>query len=319
MEQAHTHGHAHDHLSHGGGPIRVVLVSSLGLALVAALELSVAIFSGSAGVLADGLHNLGDVFTTVALAVAFAFSRRAPSHRFPYGYHRGEDLAGLLVLVLIVAGAVASGVTSIEHLIHRQNLQHPQLALLAALGGFVGNELVALYKLAAGKRLHSLSLIADGKHSRVDGLASLAAAAGVTAAALGFPIVDPLAGLVITALIAQVAWATGRSISARLLDVSDASLLQAVTAIAAKTPGVVGVSQVRARWTGRRVQVELALELPRGDTLERAHAVGEEVRHQLFHEIETLEEAIIHFDPAGDSAAHASTEHHQHGGEHHHH
>jgi len=305
--QPHTHGVP---AQHSGRALRVVLLSSLVLALVAGMELTAAILSSSAGVLADGLHNLGDVSATLALAVAFVLSRRAPTRRFPYGYHRGEDLAGLVVLLLIIASAVASGVTSVEHLVHRAPLTSAPLALAVAMVGLLGNELVAQYKIVAGRRMGSLALVADGQHSRLDGLASLGAAFGVTGAMLGAPILDPIAGLAVTAVIVAVAWETGKNVTGRLLDEADASLVETILGVASTTPGIVGVTEARARWTGRRVLAELTLELSPQETLARAHAVGEEVRHRLYHEIHSLSDVIVHLDPAGDESAHESVSHH---------
>jgi cation diffusion facilitator family transporter len=290
--------------------LRVLAISSLVLAVVAALEMGAAVLSGSAAVLADGLHNLGDVSTTVALAIAFILSRRAPTRRFPYGYHRGEDLAGLVVLGLIVASAIVSGVTSVEHLVHQQPLSNFPLALAVALVGFAGNEGVAQYKISAGRRLRSMALVADGRHSRLDGLASLGAALGVLGAELGAPVLDPVAGLLITVVIAVVAWETGRTVTGRLLDEADASLLATIEEVAQSTPGVIAVSETRARWTGRRVRAEITLELQPDATLARAHALGEEVRHRLYHRIEPLTDVIVHLDPAGDDTAHEAVSHH---------
>ena len=303
----------HSHVvgtDHGAGALRVAAISSLVLAAVAAVELLGAALSASAGVLADGLHNLGDVSTTVALAAAFLLSRRAPTRRFPYGYHRTEDLAGLVVLALIVASAIASGVTSIEHLLHPPRLTHTNLALAVAGVGFVGNEVVAQYKVSSGRRLRSMALVADGRHSRLDGVASLGAGVGVVGAMLGAPLLDPVAGLVITAIIAAVAWDTGRSLTARLLDEADASLVSTLEDVAASTPGVISVSEARARWMGRRVHAELTLAVAADTRLRDAHELGEQVRHRLYHRIEPLSDVVIHLDPAGEHGAHAAVSHH---------
>lgn len=305
-----AHGHTHGTVTAEPNALRVTLLSSAVLGAVAAAELVVAITSRSAGVLADGLHNLGDLSTTIALAAAFVFSRRAPTRRFPYGYHRGEDLAGLFVLLLIAASAVASGVTSVEHLVHRQPITEFGAALAVALIGFAGNEAVAHYKTVAGRKLGSVSLIADGQHSRVDGFASLAAAAGVGGAWLGAPLLDPIAGLVLTVVIGYVAVDTARHVTGRLLDEADASLVALITEAASEVPGVVRVAQVNARWTGRKVRAELTLEVPPDESVARAHALGEEVRHRLFHRVESLAGVVVHLDPAGDAAAHRETSHH---------
>ena len=320
----HDEGHAHGRHRHGvaspslasagtegDGALRVVAISSLLLAAVAAAELTAAALTSSAAVLADGLHNLGDVFTTVALAIAFILSRRAPNHRFPYGYHRVEDLAGLMVLALIIASAVASGVTSIEHLVHRPPLTNVGLAIGVAAIGFIGNEVAAQYKIRAGRRLRSLALIADGKHSRTDGFASLGAVVGVAGAGLGAAVLDPVAGLIITVIIAGVGWETGRSLTGRLLDEADASLVATIEEIAATTDGVLAVTETRARWTGRRVLAEITLEVAPETPLSHAHALGEEVRHRLYHRIDTLTDVIVHLDPAGHADAHDAVSHHR--------
>lgn len=308
--EAGGHGHTHGTISAEPNALRVTLLSSAVLGGVAAVELAMAVISSSAGVLADGLHNLGDLSTTIALAGAFILSRRAPTRRFPYGYHRGEDLAGLFVLLLIVASAVASGVTSIEHLVHGTHITAYGAAVAVALVGFAGNEGVARYKIVAGRRLGSVALIADGEHSRVDGFASLAAAAGVVGAWLGAPILDPVAGLVLTVVIGWVAVDTARHVTGRLLDEADASLVELIERTAREVPGVLSVSEARARWTGRRVLAELTLAVAPAETVSRAHALGEEVRHRLFHSVESLGEVIVHLDPAGDDEAHQGTSHH---------
>src|SRR5258706_12321395 len=180
---ARGHGHPHGTITAEPNALRVTLVSSAVLGAVAAVELGVAIVSRSAGVLADGLHNLGDLSTTIALAAAFLLSRRAPTRRFPYGYHRGEDLAGLFVLLLIVASAVASGVTSVEHLLHRQPITQFGAALAVALIGFIGNEAGAPYKRGAGPRPGDVSPVPGGRHSRGGGFPSRAPARGGARAA----------------------------------------------------------------------------------------------------------------------------------------
>jgi divalent metal cation (Fe/Co/Zn/Cd) transporter len=107
-----------------------------------------------------------------------------------------------------------------------------------------------------------------------------------------------------------VAVDTARHVTGRLLDEADASLIALITETASTVPGVVAVAQVNARWTGRRVRAELTLEVPPGESVARAHALGEEVRHRLFHRVESLADVVVHLDPAGDAAAHRETSHH---------
>src|SRR5438552_1620726 len=169
--------------------------------------------------------------------------------------------------------------------------------MAAALIGVAGNEILAQYKISVGKRINSVPLIADGQHSRIDGLTSLAAFVGLIGVALGFRITDPIAGLVITVVILTVVYSTTRSVLQRLLDAVDSRIVPSIISIASEVPGVEGVNDVRARWVGHTLHVVLSIEVDAQLTLAKAHAIAEGVRHRLFHRVKGLSEAIIHTDP----------------------
>ncbi len=219
-EHTHDHGHAHEGKHEHGGKghghehgtvnaelysnrvgIRAVQISTAGMLLVALIQFSIAFIGGSAGLFADALHNLGDVLTTVALWIAFVIASRAANQRYTYGYHRAEDLAGIFIVLVIIASAVVGAVESVQKLTSGAVPTHLPLSMAAALVGFAGNEILAQYKISVGKRINSVPLVADGQHSRIDGLTSLAAFVGLIGVALGFPVADPIAGLVITVVI----------------------------------------------------------------------------------------------------------------------
>src|SRR5947209_3771183 len=312
----HDHGeHDHEHDGHGHGGhghehgrvdadlygnevgLRDVQISTAGMFLVAAIQFAIAAIGGSAGLFADALHNLGDVLTTVALWIAFVLSNRAANRRYTYGYYRAEDLAGIFIVLVIIASAVAGAVESIQKLTTGSVPTQLYLSMAAALIGVAGNELLAQYKISVGKRINSVPLIADGQHSRIDGLTSLAAFAGLIGVALGLRIADPIAGLVITVVILTVVYSTTRSVLQRLLDAVDSRVVPSIVSIASEVPGVEAVNDVRARWVGHTLNVAMNIEVDAELTLVKAHAIAEEVRHRLFHRVKGLSEAIIHTDP----------------------
>jgi cation diffusion facilitator family transporter len=314
MAHAHSHavtdaGVAHLHTDDG---FRVALIATAGLLLTGGIELAIfAVFARSAGLLADAFHNLGDVSTTVVIAVAFLFSRRAVSDRYPFGLHRAEDIAGLFVLLVMAVSAAVAGWISVDHLLTGHRPQNIGIAMVAALIGAAGNEAVAQYKIREGRRLRSVSLVADGHHSRQDGLVSLAAFAGLAGAAAGWAWADGVAGLVITAVIVAVLIATARTVLGRALDEADPALIRRITTLSDAVPGVEGVHDVRARWSGRTLWVALNIELPAEMTLADAHAVAEQVRHTLLHEVEGVQAVDVHMDPGPDhTSRHIETAHH---------
>jgi cation diffusion facilitator family transporter len=295
----------------GAGP-RAARIATLGLLITGAAELGVfLLFARSAGVLADAFHNLGDVSTTVAIWIAFTFSRRESSERYPYGLHRAEDLAGLFVLLMMAASAVAAGWESLRALVNGSTPDHLAVGMAAALIGAAGNEIVAEYKTRVGRRIRSISLQADGQHSRQDGLVSIAAFAGLLGVALGLDWADGAAGLLITAVLVVVLLTTARGVLGRALDAVEPDLVRRIEALAAATPGVESVHDVRARWAGRTLWASLNIMLPAPTPLSEAHAVAEQVRHTLLHEIEGMTEVDVHMDPGPDHDRHHDrTAHH---------
>ena len=315
------HNHDHDHAEHGHGHehgkvdadlygnragLRAVQISTAGMFLVAAIQFAIAWIGGSAGLFADALHNFGDVFTTIALWIAFVISNRAANQRYTYGYYRAEDLAGIFIVLVIIASAIASAVESIQKLTSGNIPTQIYLSMAAALIGVAGNELLAQYKISVGKRINSVSLIADGHHSRIDGLTSLAAFIGLIGVKLGFPKADPIAGIVITIVIVTVVFSTSRGVLQRLLDAVDPHVVPSIVTTATAVQGVEEVTDVRARWVGHTLHVVMNIEVDAELTLSKAHAIAEEVRHRLFHDVKGISEVVVHTDPSS-----ASGDHHQ--------
>jgi cation diffusion facilitator family transporter len=320
----HDHGHGHRH-SHAPVPLagspagedeglRAVKLSAAGLGLTAAVQFAIVAASGSVALLADGLHNLGDVFTTVILWVAFLVGRRQPDRGYTFGYARAEDVAGVLVVLAIAASAVVAAAESLSKLSGEvAPLRNPGWALAAAFVGVAGNEAVAQYKLRVGQRINSVPLEADGHHSRVDGLASLAAAAGIAGAWAGWPAADPLAGLLLSAVIAWVLVGTTRDVLARLLDRVDPAVIDEIERAAGSVGGVEAVHAARARWVGRSLHVLVHVEVDPDLPLRAAHDLGERARHAIFHAVPGVAEVDLHLDPAGvaEHDSHGETLHHR--------
>ena len=293
--------------------VRAVMIAAAGLALTAAVEFVFAAASGSVALLADGFHNLGDVFTTATLLVAFVIARRSADRRYTFGLARAEDVAGVLVVLAIAASAAIALTESLAKLTGPAvPLRGPGWALAAALVGMLGNEAVAQYKVRVGRRINSVHLQADGQHSRVDGLASLAAAAGIAGSWAGWPAADPLAGVLLSAVIVWVLVGAVRDVLARLLDRVDPEVVDAIEQAASSVPGASQAHAVRARWLGRSLQVLIHVSVDAEMPLGEAHALGERVRHRIFHSQPGVAEVDVHLDPAGPDqhVSHAETMHH---------
>jgi cation diffusion facilitator family transporter len=267
--------------------------------------------SGSVALLADTIHNVGDAATALPLWVAFLLARRPPSRRFTYGLGRVEDLAGVAIVGLIVVSVIVAGYESLSRLIHPQPLTHLGAVALASIIGFLGNEAVAFFRIRVGKEIGSAALVADGYHARADGLTSLAVLVGVVGVWLGYPIVDPIVGLIITVVIVHIVWESSVTIFTRLLDGVDPTVIEEITHAVEHTPQVQEVTQVRVRWLGHRLHAELNITVSPHLSVAQGHAIATEVRHQLLHHLPHLANATIHIDPVDASGEehHCITEH----------
>lgn len=279
--------------------------SFIGLAITSALQVIVFFYSGSTALLADTIHNVADAATAIPLWIAFRYTNRAPTKRFTYGYGRIEDLAGVVILLIILASGIVAGYESIQRFYHPEPVKYLWAVAIASVVGFIGNEAVAIFRIKVGKEIGSAALIADGYHARTDGIASLSVLLGVIGIWLGFPLADPIIGLIISFVIMKIVWRSGKDIFTRLLDGVDPAVVDEVRASALKVPGVRGVDRVRLRWLGHRLNAEVDVSV--ADTLNvlQAHELGEQVTHQLRQDIQYLSSALVHTDPA-------STAGHQH-------
>jgi cation diffusion facilitator family transporter len=182
------------------------------LGATAVFQAAIVFFSGSVALLADTIHNIADAGTAIPLWIAFVLARRPPSRRFTYGLGRVEDVAGVIIVLTILFSTVLAGYESIDRLLHPQPVEHLWAVVIASLIGLAGTELVAVFRIRVGKQINSAALIADGHHARVDGLTSLAVLFSAIGVWLGYPLADPVIGLLITALILPIVWESGKAL-----------------------------------------------------------------------------------------------------------
>ena len=277
--------------------MRALWISVSVLAATAVIQGAVAAASGSVGLLGDTLHNAADALTAVPLAIAFVLAKRPPSRRYTYGYGRAEDLAGVVIVLLIAASSALAACQALTRLAHPRPVTSLLAVAAAALAGFAGNELVAGYRIRAGRRIGSAALVADGLHARADGFTSLAAAAGAGGTALGWNWADPLAGLLITVAILAVLRQAAREIYRRLMDAVDPALVGQAEQALRSTPGVLGLGGVRLRWTGHQLRAECEVIVAGHATAVAAHEVAVAAEHSLLHALPRLAAALVHADP----------------------
>jgi cation diffusion facilitator family transporter len=275
--------------THGIRALKISLVILLGTTI---LQFAVVLVSGSVALLADTIHNFSDALTAVPLWIAFLLGRRVATRRYTYGYGRAEDLAGLVIVAVIALSAVTAAWQSIERLINPQPLANLWWVMAAGVIGFLGNEAVAIYRIRVGQRIGSAALVADGVHARTDGFTSLAVVIGAAGVMFGFPLADPIVGLLISAAIMILLWGTVRSIGRRLMDGIEPDLAERAQLALERTPGVLSVSRVQLRWVGHRLQGAATIVVA-DTTLAEAENVAHHAEHALSAALPKLDDMTI--------------------------
>ncbi len=278
--------------------MRALWLSFGGLVVTAVVQLVVVGFTGSVALLGDTLHNFADALTAVPLAVAFLLARRAATRRFTHGLGRAEDLAGLVILLVMAASALLAGWEAVDRLLYPRAMTGAGWVALAGVVGFVGNELVARYRIRTGRRIGSAALVADGLHARTDGFASLGVVLAAGGAMVGWTWADPVVGLLITVTILVVLRDAAREVFGRLLDAVDPHLVDDAEHALADTPGVVTVDSIRLRWIGHTLAAEAEVSVDPQRSLAEAHGIAHAAEHQLASALPRLARALIHAHPA---------------------
>lgn len=311
----HGHGHTHDPTpppaDPGGEGIRATKVSLLGLGVTALLQAVIVVITGSVALLSDTIHNLTDAFTAIPLWIAFSWGRRQPTSRFTHGYHRAEDLAGIVIVLAIAVSAGGVAWESIRRLADPRPIEFIPWVIAAGVIGALGNEAVARYRIRVGRRIGSEALVADGLHARTDAYTSLSVVAAGLGALAGWQWADPVAGLIVAVMILVILWRTATKMFGRLLDAVDPQLVERAITIASTVDGVREVTAMRLRFSGHRLLATVSVGVDPDASVQTGHAVGERVAHELAHTLPYALDAVVHVDPAGLEGCHDLTEHHQ--------
>jgi cation diffusion facilitator family transporter len=311
-EHPHDHGHAHDHdrghsHPHGGvkgflydlfvphthdaadsvddaleasqAGVTAVKISMFALLGTTILQFVFVLFTGSIALLADTIHNFADALTAVPLWIAFVLSRRAATRRYTYGYGRAEDLAGMFIVFVVALSAVVAGWEAVDRFIHPRPVENAWWLIAAGFIGFAGNEIVAIYRIRVGQRIGSAALVADGVHARLDGFTSLSVVLGAIGVLLGFPLADPIIGLLIAISILILLWGTVKSVGARLMDAVDPELVHRLEHALEDADGVAGVADARLRWLGHRLTGSATITTAVADLHEATHVAEHAAAH----------------------------------------
>ena len=308
-EHGHTHGVIDPTIATTARGIWAIKWSFIILAITASMQVVVVVLTGSVALFADTIHNIGDAATAIPLWIAFVFARKKPNDRFTYGYGKVEDIAGVVIVALILFSAIVAGVESIDRLLNPRTITYLWAVAAAGIVGFIGNEVVAVFRIRVGREIQSAALIADGYHARVDGLTSLAVVLGAIGVALGFPLADPIVGLVITIMIFGIVWQSARAVFTRLLDGVAPEVTAELRHSIEHVPGIIGIHNLRTRWMGHRLHAEADIQVAAGASVAEGIALTRQLRETVAAHLPALTSLRIGFTDGNDQPADVGHDH----------
>lgn len=265
------------------------------------LNIAVGLMSGSYALVSEGAHTLSDVATSIIAFIGFKIGQKPADDEHPIGHGRAEAISGLIIVLFLAMVAYEIITGAIDKIIHPELITVPDTyaALMAVFGIFI-NLIISEYIIRVGKKIRSPAIVADGKHQRTDIFSSVAILIGVIMSNIGFPILDPIIGLVIGILIIITAFKIGReNIDNIMGKVPSTELENRIRRVVNKTPHAQGAHNIKVDYFGSYATVYLHIKLDGNMTLDESHKIVHTVEDNILQKIPEVKYVMIHACPLG--------------------
>ena len=284
--------------------VRVSMVSIIGNAILSTLKLLAGILAHSAAMISDAVHSASDVFSSIIVIIGVKISAKDSDHEHPYGHERFECVAAVVLAVILFITGLFIGHAALEQITSdsaKQVAIPGVLALAAAIVSIVTKEAMYWYTRFYAKKLDSGALMADAWHHRSDALSSVGALIGIAGARMGYPILDPIASLVICVFILKAACDIFKDAMEKMVDhACDAEMEESLRQCASAQPGVLGVDLLQTRIFGNKIYVDVEISADGSFTLNEAHDIAEVVHNDIEQNFPKVKHIMVHVNPAKD-------------------
>lgn len=270
-------------------------------------KLAAGLIARSGAMVSDAVHSASDVFSTVIVMIGVHISSKDSDSEHPYGHERMECVAAILLACILALTGIGIGITGIQNLISGVSgslLAPGLLALVAAVVSIAVKEGMYWYTRAAAKKLSSGALMADAWHHRSDALSSVGSFIGIGGAILGFPILDPLASIVICLFIVKAAYDIFKDGIDKMVDKScPEETCREIRGVVLAVPGVEGIDLLKTRMFGPRIYIDIEISADGNQTLYAAHHIAEQVHARIEGSFAEVKHCMVHVNPSGGEQA----------------
>ncbi|MBO4864875.1 MAG: cation transporter [Eubacterium sp.] len=278
---------------------KVSAVGIFGNVVLAAFKLVSGLVGKSGAMVSDAVHSLSDVFATLIAYFGVTISKRPEDKEHPYGHERLECVASLILGLILAGTGIGIGYSGIQKILSPEDLEIPtMLPLIAAIVSILVKEGMFWYTMYYAKKLDSSAFKADAWHHRSDAISSVGSFVGIGLAKLGFPVMDPIASIIICAFILKVAFDIAKDAIIKMLDTScDKDLEENFRGFILDQPGVKGIDLLQTRQFGNKVYIDLEIAVDRNISLIDAHSIAEDVHDSVEREFPNVKHIMIHVNP----------------------
>ena len=271
--------------------------------LLAFMKLLAGVFAHSNAMISDSIHSASDVFSTMIVVIGIKLSSKQPDKEHPYGHERMECVSSIILSGLLLATGIGIGISGLENIVKSTSgkaIEIPgMLALIAAVVSIVVKEWMFWYTRGAAKKINSGALMADAWHHRSDAMSSVGAFVGIFGARMGYPILDPIASVVICLLIGKASIDIFRDAVDKMVDRScDRQTEESIRRTVLSVEGVKRVDLLQTRLFGSKIYVDLEIAADGTQTLDEAHQIAEHVHHAIEHTFPDVKHCMVHVNPA---------------------
>ena len=278
---------------------RLSRIGVFGNVILAVFKLIAGIIGNSGAMVSDAVHSLSDVFATLIAYAGVLMSKQPEDDEHPYGHERLECVASLLLGIILAITGLGIGYTGIHKIIEPSELEIPTLLpLVAAVVSIAVKEGMFWYTMYYAKKLDSSAFKADAWHHRSDAISSVGSFIGIGLAKIGYPIMDPIASILICVCILKVAYDISKDALVKMLDTSCSKEFEYdVKKFIREQPGVEGIDLFHTRQFGNKNYVELEISVDRDISLVDAHEIAENVHKSLEEQFPSIKHVMIHVNP----------------------
>ncbi|MCC5912135.1 MAG: cation transporter [Clostridiaceae bacterium] len=258
----------------------------------------VGVLSGSTALIADALHSASDLFGTIILLQGLKIAHKPADASHPYGHHRAETITSKILALILIVTALGIGYEAYK-VLQQPSITPPEtMAIYVAIISIIAKEALYRYAVKIGKKIKSSALIADAWHNRTDALSSIAALIGITGAIYGYAIMDPLAGLIVAALILKTGISIYRQAIVALMDTAPSQkVLKEIRTAAFEAKGVKEVQDVKVRQYGSKFIVDMKICVNPKITVEEGHGAAARAKENIKDMNGDVQDVLIHVNP----------------------